>query len=174
MKRSGAHDTASAPHKQSNQKKSKNLLTTYTKGAIIKIQKDNITKLTHKKEIDTMTKKLTKKDHFNALLAIKEVQENPVLVGFIEHELELLAKKNSTASGDKKLTATQKANEELKVGILESMTPNRLYTITEMIKEFPCCKELTNQKVSAIVRQMLKEETVRKVEDKKKALFEKI
>jgi hypothetical protein len=43
-----------------------------------------------------------------------------------------------------------------------------------MIKEFPCCKELTNQKVSAIVRQMLKEETVRKVEDKKKALFEKI
>lgn len=121
-----------------------------------------------------MTKKMTKKDYFNALLTIKEVAENEKLVAFIEHELELLAKKNTTASGDKKLTATQKANEELKVGILESMTPNRLYTITEMIKEFPCCKELTNQKVSAIVRQMLKEETVRKVEDKKKALFEKI
>ena len=119
-------------------------------------------------------KKVTKREKFEMLKALSEVQANPMLTEFIEHELELLAKKNTTSSGDKKLTATQKANEELKVGILESMTPNRLYTITEMIKEFPCCKELTNQKVSAIVRQMLKEETVRKVEDKKKALFEKI
>lgn len=120
-----------------------------------------------------MTKKLTKKDHFNALLAIKEVQENPVLAGFIEHELELLARKNSTASGDKKLTATQKANEEIKAEILASMEENRYYTITEMMKEFPSCKELTNQKISSLVRQMVKEETVIRTEDKKKALFHK-
>ena len=152
----------------------KKVLTDHTTSAIIKIQNNKSLNDLKEKEIGTMTKKMTKKDYFNELLTIKEVAENEKLVAFIEHELELLAKKNSTASGDKKLTATQKANEELKVGILESMTPNRLYTITEMIKEFPCCKELTNQKVSAIVRQMLKEETVRKVEDKKKALFEKI
>lgn len=120
-----------------------------------------------------MTKKLTKKDHFNALLAIKEVQENPVLVDFIEHELELLARKNSTASGEKKQTAQQKANEEIKKGILECMEPNRYYTITEMQKEFPCCKEMSNQRVSSLVRQMKDEGLVIRTEDKKKALFHK-
>jgi hypothetical protein len=119
-----------------------------------------------------MTKKMTKKDYFNELLTIKEVADNEKLVAFIEHELELLAKKNTTSSGDKKLTATQKANEELKVGILESMTPNRLYTITEMIKEFPCCKELTNQKVSAAMRSLIESGEVERTESKGKAYFE--
>ena len=44
------------------------------------------------KGIDTMTtKKLTKRDHFNALLNLEEVKANPVLVESIEHELDLLA-----------------------------------------------------------------------------------
>ena len=120
-----------------------------------------------------MTKKLTKKDHFNALLAIKEVQENPVLVGFIEHELELLARKNSTASGEKKQTAQQKANEEIKKGILECMEPNRYYTITEMQKEFPCCKEMSNQRVSSLVRQLMENGAVVRTEEKGRAFFTK-
>jgi hypothetical protein len=118
-----------------------------------------------------MTKKMTKKDYFNELLKIKEVAESEKLVAFIEHELELLAKKNSTATGEKKLTATQKANEEVKVAILNGMEADRLYTITELMKEIPECVEMTNQKVSAIVRQMVKEETVNRIEDKRKALF---
>ena len=121
-----------------------------------------------------MTKKLTKKDHFNALKSIPEVAQNEVLVAFIDHEIELLNRKNSTATGEKKLTATQVANEELKTAILEGMTPKRLYTITELMKEIPECAELTNQKISAIVRQMVKEKTVNRIEDKRKALFEKV
>ena len=121
-----------------------------------------------------MTKKLTKKDHFNALKSIPEVAQNEVLVAFIDHEIELLNRKNSTATGEKKLTATQVANEELKTAILEGMTANRLYTITELMKEIPECAELTNQKISAIVRQMVKEKTVNRIEDKRKALFEKV
>jgi hypothetical protein len=39
------------------------------------------------------------------------------------------------------------------------------------MKEIPECVEMTNQKVSAIVRQMVKEETVNRIEDKRKALF---
>ena len=57
------------------------------------------------------TKKLTKRDHFNTLLTIEEVKSNPALVDFINNELNLLAKKNSA---DKKPTATQTLNEELK------------------------------------------------------------
>ena len=121
-----------------------------------------------------MTKKMTKKDHFNALKSIPEVAQNEVLVAFIDHEIELLNRKNSTATGEKKLTATQVANEELKTAILNGMEPNRLYTITEMMKEIPECAELTNQKISAIVRQMVKEKTVNRIEDKRKALFEKV
>ena len=121
-----------------------------------------------------MTKKLTKKDHFNALKSIHEVAQNEVLVAFIDHEIELLNRKNSTATGEKKLTATQVANEELKTAILNGMTPKRLYTITELMKEIPECAELTNQKISAIVRQMCKENTVNRIEDKRKALFEKV
>jgi GDP-D-mannose dehydratase len=119
-----------------------------------------------------MTKKLTKKDHFNHLLKIEEVKTNPVLVAFIEHEIELLNKKNSTATGEKKLTANQKANEELKVVILGVLKAHEEpMTITEMMKADETLGGLTNQKISAIIRQMIKEETVERREDKKKAMF---
>ena len=55
-----------------------------------------------------MTKKMTKKDYFNELLTIKEVAESEKLVAFIEHELELLAKKNTTASGEKKMKVSNR------------------------------------------------------------------
>ena len=123
-----------------------------------------------------MTKKMTKKDYFNELLTIKEVAESEKLVAFIEHDLELLAKKNSTASGEKKQTATQKENEGIKQAILDFMEPNRLYTITEILKGCAVCqeKEMSNQRVSALVRQLKDEVKVKRIVDKQKALFEKI
>jgi predicted transcriptional regulator len=50
------------------------------------------------------------------------------------------------------------------------MTPNRLYTITEIQKEIPECAEMSNQKISALIRQMVGNEIVR-TEDKRKAYF---
>ena len=121
----------------------------------------------------TNTKKLTKRDHFNALLAIADVAQNQTLVDFINHELELLAKKNSS---EKKPTAVQIANEGIKADILEGMEANRLYTITELIKEIPACNDLTNQRVSSLVRQMYDCEnpTIERIEEKRKAYFRKI
>ena len=43
----------------------------------------------------TTAKKLTKRDRYAQLLALNEVKANPDLVAFIEHEVELLARKNS-------------------------------------------------------------------------------
>ena len=119
-------------------------------------------------------KKLTKRDYFNQLLAIEEVKGDEKLVGFINHELELLARKN--ASGEKTQTATQKANEELKNEIVECLenTPDRLYTITEMIKEFDCCKPYVNQKISNLANQLVKEGRIEKVEEKRKSFFKAI
>lgn len=116
------------------------------------------------------TKKMTKRDYFNTLLTIEDVKANADMVAFIEHELELLAKKNSA---DKKPTAQQVANEGIKSAILEGMEPNKLYTITDLIKTIPACSEMTNQRVSAIVRQML-DITIERVEEKRKAYFKLI
>jgi hypothetical protein len=116
-------------------------------------------------------KKLTKREKFEMIAKITEVAENPILAEFVEHELDLLAKKNASGSG--KLTATQKANEELKNAIVEEMSnePNRLFSISEMIKCFECCNDLSLPKVTALVTQLAKADLVERVEEKRKAYF---
>lgn len=118
----------------------------------------------------TTTKKMTKKDFFNILRKSYPVTAENYndVIAFIDHEIELLERKNSA---EKKPTATQKANTELKAAILESMVKDRNYTITEMIKEFPALSELTNQKVSAMVRQLVEANLIEKIEDKRKSYF---
>lgn len=109
--------------------------------------------------------KMTKRDYFTAILAKYPLTDAEK--AFVEHELELLARKNSS---EKKPTAAQVANEGIKAAIVAGMTPNRLYTITEIQKEIPECAELSNQKVSALIRQMIGTEIV-KTEDKRKSYF---
>lgn len=115
-------------------------------------------------------KKITKRERFESLLKIPDVSADPGMVEFINHELELLARKNSA---DKKPTAAQVANESIKQAILDGMVDNRLYTITEIQKEIPACAELSNQKVSALVRQLKTDNLIVKTEDKRKAYFSK-
>ena len=113
-------------------------------------------------------KKITKRDRFNALLNMAEVKANPDMVAFIEHELELLEKKNSS---EKKPTAQQTANEAIKSAIVEAMEANRLYTVTEIQKSVAECAELSNQRVSALLRQLKDDGVVVRTEDKRKAFF---
>ena len=117
----------------------------------------------------TTNKKITKRDRFNALLSLSEVQANADLVAFIEHEIELLDKKNS---GEKKPTAQQTANEVIKQGIIKGMQKGRMYTVTELIKEIDECADLTNQKVSSLLRQLISENKVVKSIDKRKSYFQ--
>jgi predicted RNA-binding protein (virulence factor B family) len=113
-------------------------------------------------------KKITKRDRFNALLSIPAVQADAGLVDFINHELELLAKKNSA---DKKPTAQQTANEAIKSAIVEAMEANRLYTVTEIQKSVDECADLSNQRVSALLRQLKDDGVIVRIEDKRKAYF---
>lgn len=114
------------------------------------------------------TKKITKATRFNQLLSIDAVKSNPDLVAFIEHELELLAKKNAS---DKKPTATQIANNGIKETILDTLADNKVMTITEMQKANADLADLSNQKISALVRQLIAEGLVKKEEIKRKAYF---
>lgn len=113
-------------------------------------------------------KKPTKRENFSALLNLAEVKANPKLVEFINHEIELLEKKNSA---EKKPTAQQTANEAIKSAILAAMVEGAKYTITDLIKNVPECADLTNQRVSALVRQLVDERKVVRSEDKRKAYF---
>ena len=115
-------------------------------------------------------KKITKREKFEMLLAMESVKSNEMLVEFIEHEIELLARKNGS---EKKPTAQQTANAEIQKAILESMKVGKRYTITELIKTVPACAELTNQRVSALVRQLMPT-YIERVEEKKKAYFVKV
>ena len=116
----------------------------------------------------TSTKKITKKDRYNELLAIEAVKNNPDLVDFINNELNLLAKKNSA---DKKPTATQKLNEELKTAILAHMKPDEKYTVTDFIKSVPECADKSNQKISAMMVQLISENKVQKIIEKRVSYF---
>ena len=130
--------------------------------------------LKNQKGIDTMStstvKKLTKRDRFEALLKMTEVQANPDMVAFIEHEIELLAKKNA---GDKKPTAKQMENDAVKQVILDEMTanPDKLYTVTDLIKGVPELADYSNQRISALLRQMINANGVERIMDKRKSYF---
>ena len=119
-----------------------------------------------------MTKKMTKRDYYNALLNIAEVKANGEMVKFIEHELELLAKKNSA---EKKPTAVQIANDGIKSVILETLAENgKMMTISEMQKVNAELGEMSNQRISALVRQLIADGKVERVEEKRKAYFKAV
>ena len=80
-------------------------------------------------------------------------------------------KKNSA---ERKPTATQTENVGFKTAILEGMESGKAYTIGDLIKAIPEIADLTNQRVSALVRQLKDEGLVTREEIKRKAYFTKV
>lgn len=78
-------------------------------------------------------------------------------------------KKNSA---EKKPTATQIANEGIKTVILDTLGNGSL-TITELQKLNAELGELSNQKISALLKQMIADGLVVREEIKRKAFFKK-
>ena len=120
-----------------------------------------------------MAKKMTKKEMFVQILNNYALKADEI--DFINHEIELLEKRNSNG-GDKKPTAKQLENADLKTVILDFLAdnPDDKFTITDMWKKIPVLAnntEMSNQRISAIVNQLKKENLVVRVEDKRKAYF---
>ena len=115
-----------------------------------------------------MEKKITKKEMFAMLLEIEEVKENKEMVAFIEHEIELLNKKSSKSGS----TKTQKENEEIKANlILELLEIGKAVTITEFQKASEYASQFSNQKISALFRQLEKDNEIEKTIVKGKSYF---
>lgn len=116
------------------------------------------------------TKKITKRDNFNKLLTIREVAEDTQLVEFINHELELLDRKSASHSTAK--TANQKANEEIKTKIVDALVQLGKSTISELQAGSEEMAEYSNQKLSALLKQLVDSKQVVRTMEKKKAYFE--
>jgi hypothetical protein len=109
------------------------------------------------------TVKVTKRMRFEELKAI--VSDNAELVAFIDHEIELLNKKNSRTG---KPTKTQLENESIKATILEVMGRiGRPVTVTQLLAESEL-NGFSNQKVSALLTRLREDDgkVVRTVEKK--------
>lgn len=110
-----------------------------------------------------MTKKMTKKEMFSAMLT--KYDFNEAEVAFIEHELELLAKKNSA---EHKQTKAQKENAELAVKVVETLEPNMLYTVSDV------CKLMgieSNQKMTHILTALVEDGKVVRTVEKRRAYY---
>lgn len=112
-----------------------------------------------------MANKITKKEMFMMIKA--QVKDNAEMVAFIDHEIELLEKKAS----NKKATKTQEANVGIKSTILTVLEGAKPMTVTEMQGASAELGELSNQKVSALVRQLVEAGKVVKTIDKKVSRF---
>lgn len=117
-------------------------------------------------------KKMTKKETINLLIDVlmgnKEVEDTQIFVDFLIHERELLEKKSSN-SGQ---TKTQKENETIKEKIVETLRDLGKYaTITEIQNANVELSTYSNQKISALLKQLVDNKEIEKVIDKKKAYF---
>ena len=117
-------------------------------------------------------KKMTKKETINLLIDVlvgnKEVEDMQIFVDFLIHERELLEKKSSN-SGQ---TKTQKENELIKDKIVETLRVlNKFVTIAELQESSEEFANYSNQKISALLTQLVNSKVVNRVVDKKKAYF---
>ena len=117
-------------------------------------------------------KKMTKKETINLLIDVlmgnQEVEDMQIFVDFLVHERELLEKKSSN-SGQ---TKTQKENEVIKDKIVETLkTIGQYATITDIQNANAELSEYSNQKISALLKQLFDSKIIEKMIDKKKAYF---
>ena len=111
-------------------------------------------------------KKLTKKEKY--VMILDYIKDNEMLTEFVNNELELLSKKSSRTTP----TKTQVENEKIKEKIVTTLVElDRYATITDIQNANTELADLSNQKISALLKQLVDTNIVEKMIDKKKAYF---
>ena len=114
-----------------------------------------------------MAKKMTIVEQYEAIIGKVEGILTADEIAFLKERADMVAKKNA----NRKPTKIQEENEGYKSSIIEGMEKGKIYTITDLIKSIPAIADLTNQRVSALVRQLKEEDLVIRKEEKGKAYF---
>lgn len=126
--------------------------------------------------MESTVKRITKSQRFEDIVSLLNGQ--PAKYGttvtdaeqFIAHEMELLSKKNSSET--RKPTDTQKANEKYRALICEFLSlADSGKTCTEIARGVDELNEFNNQKVAALMRQLVESGAVTKSTVKGKSLF---
>ena len=114
-----------------------------------------------------MANKITKREVIGMMMKEEVVKANPTYVAYLENELALLDKK----AQNKKATKTQEQNVGIKATILKVLATIGSGTVTDIQNGNEELSALSNQKVSALVRQLVESGEVVRTTDKKKSIF---
>lgn len=114
----------------------------------------------------TMAKKMTIVEQYEAIIGKVDGVLSKEEIAFLKERAELHAKKNAS----RKPTKVQAENEGIKTAILDFMEVGKSYTVTEIQKGVGL---ESNQKASALIRQLKDIELVVRSEIKGKAYFTK-
>ena len=122
----------------------------------------------------TDAKKVTKKEGLNVIKDIvnaSEYDNKEGVIGFIDHELELLEKKSSAISKAKadKIAADDKIKENI-IAVMLNNNPMMVTTITNAVNA-KTGEVYSPQKISAMIQQLEKTGNVVKSFEKKRALY---
>lgn len=114
-------------------------------------------------------KRVTKREYFSRLIEIVEgvaVDNSAEIVDFLNHEIELLSKKSNVK------TKTQKENEVLVERVFDALVAvERPVTVSELQAADAEIGDMSNQKVSALLKKLVDADRVVKTVDKKKSYF---
>ena len=91
-------------------------------------------------------------------------------IELIDHEIELLTKKNTPG----KLTKVQEENIKLTEAVYEGMEQDKPYTVTEIIKSVPAVAGMNISKVRPLLTPLMEAGKVKREEVKGKVIFTKI
>ena len=116
-------------------------------------------------------KKMTNAQALEIALKVLKETDAEKYTEVIEKLDKMLVQVNKKSSANKKPTATQVENEELKVKILAHLKTVDKQTVFEMMKTVPDLAELTNQRVTSLVTALYKEGKVDRVVEKRRAYF---
>jgi hypothetical protein len=110
--------------------------------------------------------KVTKVEMFEAIKAqlVDEAQ-----IAFIDNEIRMVKAKNARRSN--KPSKAQVANAELGAVVVAKLEADKRYTASEVQKAVEELTDLSNQRVSAILKALVKAGSVVRTEEKGKAYF---
>ncbi len=119
--------------------------------------------------------KMTKREVLNLILGIVNGTENitpneDAITAYCENEIAILDRKSEKAKTVQ--SKTQKENEGVKGIIYKALCDNdKPVTVTELIKTVPELADKSNQKISALLRQLILENKVTKTIEGKTSKF---
>lgn len=111
-------------------------------------------------------KEMTKKEYFKAIMAVEAVAANAEVMEFLKNEIDKLDNKKPSKAKTEKKTE----NDDIKTIILDVLSDGTLRTVSDIQKDSRLA-EMSNQKLSALVKQLVDCGSVVRTVDKRKAYF---